>query len=304
MKKIVVMPVKNEGWILEKTLACHSLWADHIIIADQNSTDASREIYKKFPKVIFFDNPDKDFNEGRRRQLLLDKAREFSGENLIFALDADEILSAGILDGQVLDRLEAAVSPGMSARLEWVNLWKSPGVFRDDASVWSKSYKPFVYRDDREMSFVSGGIHLSRVPEAAAARAIEFPEVKVLHFQFVDFPRMLAKQRFYRVLEKVIFPRKNSLVINYRYRASKNEKGIKLAEVPNAWMRPYAERGINLSDFPATNFYWQDAEVLKYFAVYGTKRFAWLDIWDVDWEQKRQQALALGLAGMPDFTIK
>ncbi len=181
MKKIVVIPVKNEEWILEKTLACHSLWADHIIVADQNSTDSTSDICKNFSKVVYIKNSEASFNEGQRRQLLLDAARQFDGQNLIFALDADEIVTADIMEEKVWESLLALIRPGMSVELPWIQLWRNPRVFRNDGSVWSKSLKPFVYWDDRTMSFGPGEIHLSRVPEAAARNAAVFDQINGLH---------------------------------------------------------------------------------------------------------------------------
>ena len=35
---VVLTPVRNEAWILRAFLEATSLWADHIIIADQMST--------------------------------------------------------------------------------------------------------------------------------------------------------------------------------------------------------------------------------------------------------------------------
>ena len=53
---IVMTPVRNEAWVLRAFLETTSLWADYIIIADQMSTDGSREIAKSYEKVILIDN--------------------------------------------------------------------------------------------------------------------------------------------------------------------------------------------------------------------------------------------------------
>lgn len=98
MEKIVVIPVKNEAWILPLSLACHSLWADKIIVADQNSEDNTVEICQQFQKVKLITNSNKEFNEAERRQILLDEVRKDHKQALIFALDADEILSAEVLE--------------------------------------------------------------------------------------------------------------------------------------------------------------------------------------------------------------
>ena len=50
---IVMTPVRNEAWVLRAFLETTSLWADYIIIADQMSTDDSREMAKEYPKVMW-----------------------------------------------------------------------------------------------------------------------------------------------------------------------------------------------------------------------------------------------------------
>ena len=44
-KIIVVTPIKNEDWILDRFLSVTSQFADLIIIADQNSTDKSMSYF-------------------------------------------------------------------------------------------------------------------------------------------------------------------------------------------------------------------------------------------------------------------
>jgi hypothetical protein len=96
-KLICLTPVLNEAWILERFLKCTSLWADHIIIADQRSTDGSREIARRCPKVTLIDNRSEVFNEPERQQMLLAEARRIPGAKILLALDADEFLTANFL---------------------------------------------------------------------------------------------------------------------------------------------------------------------------------------------------------------
>src|SRR5437667_3161139 len=91
---ICLTPVKNEAWILDRFLQCASLWADHIIVADQCSEDESREIVGRHPKVILIENPSPVYDEGARQKLLLEAARRIPGKRLLIALDADEMLTA------------------------------------------------------------------------------------------------------------------------------------------------------------------------------------------------------------------
>jgi len=49
VRVVVVTPVRNEAWI-SSVLSVTSRFADHIIIADQRSTDDSRAICGRYPR--------------------------------------------------------------------------------------------------------------------------------------------------------------------------------------------------------------------------------------------------------------
>jgi hypothetical protein len=94
---ICLTPIKDEAWILERFLKCASVWADHIIIADQGSKDESKEIACRFPKVTLVENNSKTYNERERQELLIREARKISGPRILMTLDADEFLTADFL---------------------------------------------------------------------------------------------------------------------------------------------------------------------------------------------------------------
>src|SRR3989449_5704811 len=99
VRVVVVTPVRNEAWILERFLSVTSRFADHIIVADQRSSDDSRAICSRYPKVTVIDNPTDEFNERDRQLLLLRQARApVPPPRAILAPDADEILAAHALD--------------------------------------------------------------------------------------------------------------------------------------------------------------------------------------------------------------
>lgn len=91
---IVLTPVFNEAWILSAFLKATSTWADYIIVADQMSTDGSRNIYSQYDKVIVIDNPISDMHQARTRKLLFDYVSKIEGDKILFTLDADEFLSS------------------------------------------------------------------------------------------------------------------------------------------------------------------------------------------------------------------
>ena len=82
---ICLTPVRNEEWILDRFLRCASLWADHIIVADQGSDDRSREIARSFPKVTLIRNDSAEFNEPERQKMLIDAARQIPGPRLLIS---------------------------------------------------------------------------------------------------------------------------------------------------------------------------------------------------------------------------
>jgi hypothetical protein len=284
MNKILVMPVKNEAWIIEKTLLCASLWFDYIIVADQNSRDDTAKICKKFKKVVYIENKEIEYNEGTRRQLLLNKAREFKGDNLIFALDADEILSANILNNQNFSKSLKNLKPGMSIKMEWIQLW-GDSYHYNSSFPWGGGIGNFAYYDDRKMNFDTGRIHCSRVPESTLNNAITIKDIKVLHFQFVDQQRMMSKQNYYRLFEYQEL-KNNFLKINYKYHSTKEPTKLKV--IPHEWLKKYSENNIDFNNFIKENFFWQDLYILNKFQEYNIKKFKWLDIWDVNWEEKRK----------------
>jgi Glycosyl transferase family 2 len=119
---ICLTPIKDEAWILERFLKCASLWADHIIIADQQSNDESKEIARSFPKVRLIENSSATFNEPERQQLLIGEARKILGPKIVMALDADEFLTANFLTSPEWETiLHAAV--GTVIRFHWLEVF-------------------------------------------------------------------------------------------------------------------------------------------------------------------------------------
>ncbi|MBC8492255.1 MAG: glycosyltransferase family 2 protein [Chloroflexi bacterium] len=304
MKIIAVMPVRNEDWILERNLQTLSHFCDVIIVADQNSTDNTRQICKRYPKVLLIRNPCEQFDQSKARQLLLDTVREFDGYNIILAVDADEIVSGNVLDNPAWDNALDSLEPGVSSLLQWIILWKHPFRIRDDTSVWSNSWKHFICRDDRKTNFSEQAIHEPRIPRPFTDRARRFEEVKVLHYQFVTWQRMLSKQRYYRVLERMMSPTKSPDAINQTYVITRDERGMVLKQVPEEWVKPWQDLGVDLEHFAEEELFWYDIEILRFFGQHSTQDFADLDIWDVDWECKRQLALAQGYDNLPEQPIR
>lgn len=301
MKIFFALPTRNDAWILSRVLTAASLVADHIIVLDENSWDETEAICKRFPKVIFLQFTPDGFNESRRRKMLLDAVRNFDGQNFVYALDSDEILSADILQPGMQERFFSSMKPGWSLELQWVMFWKNVRDMRFDQSpAWSDNYKQFAYWDDRKISFEDVRMHSSRVPEGTREHTIRFQEVKVLHYAYAEWERCLAKHRYYLALEKTMGNTSHPYNLNRRYRWFYNERQLVVRSVPGDWVLPYEAAGVDMAELPTENLYWYEEEMLRFFKRYSPAYFRHLNIWDVNWSDKQRLAKQRGSPGIYD----
>lgn len=101
----------------------------------------------------------------------------------------------------------------------------------------------------------------------------------VMHFQFVNWNCLLAKQAWYRCLEKIRNPNVDVEFINQIYGESKNESKINLRSSSDKWVAGYL-------DFYKPEVFmhkesWHKHQILSWFDKYGRKYFENLDIWDI-----------------------
>jgi hypothetical protein len=292
-KVVVLTPVRNEAWILDRFLSASSTFADLIIVADQNSSDGSRNIYPKYPKVVVVENPSAQYDEASRQQLLLAEARaRVPWPRLLLALDADEVVAADGVGSRGW-RAMLAAAPGTV-------LWfEKPDVLPSfDRCVRYNATYPLGYVDDGA-AHAPRFIHSYRIPIRPHAPRLDVMDVKVLHYAYARPIAYRARQRMYAALEVV---RRNAHLLRRRhsYAAGRDvTAGHRVEPVDPAWLAGWERLGIDLRFAPEEQYSWHDFEVLRLFAAHGVRRF-WLDdLWDIDWEACRAQGLAKGEPGMP-----
>jgi hypothetical protein len=292
-KIICLTPVKNESWILEKFLMATSLWADHIIIADQFSDDDSRTIAAKFPKVILVKNPSAEFNEPERQKLLIEAARKIEGPRLLITLDADEFLTANYQESDEWKFIMHA-PPGTVIRFKCVNL--KPDLTR----CWIPALDcPWGFMDDGS-EHIGAVIHSYRIPMPINSMKIDLDEIKVLHFQYTDWDRMASKHRWYQCWEVLNRPERTAFDIYWQYHHMYEVKDSELQAVRHEWFDYYLTENIAIKDIKKEGIYWWDRQVLEYFQRYGTKVFRKLDIWDTDWKRVADHFGIDGIAAIKD----
>ena len=273
---VCMTPIRNESWILKRFLSCASMWADHIIIADQASDDGSREIALSFGKVTLVENPSSVLNESARQRVLINAARQIASPRLLVALDADEVLTANFIGSPEWDTVLRTV-PGTIIQFEWINLlpdmhrcWR-PGVhfawaFMDDGSE---------HRGDL--------IHGNRLPVPATAARLLLRDICVLHYQYTDWDRMASKHRWYQCWERLNRPWRRPSDIYRQYHHMYGVRPSEYQEVRREWFTGYRDRGIDMTSTVRDGVYWWDREVLAMLEEHGAEVFRREDIWNVDW---------------------
>jgi glycosyltransferase involved in cell wall biosynthesis len=277
-KLICLTPVRNEAWILDAFLSATSLWADHIIIADQNSTDGSREIYKKYPKVTVVENNDADLHETNRQRLLFAEARKIQGDRVLIALDADEIFTANYMETGDWQKIVSAKAGDMF-NFKWAEL-------NSEATCYNvpDSWFQWGMYDDGTNPTKEGKIHIVRVPwtKTRPDNEVFVSDFYVMHLQFLNKIRLRSKQNFYQCF-LLLKEGKNPINLVRGHLDVGLMKNT--TTIPDYFFENYKKQGIDilkLVDFSNT-YCWQDERVLEYFAEKGTSFFRRLDIWDETW---------------------
>ena len=265
-------PVRNEAWILDSFLQCTSIWADHIIIADQQSTDGSKEIALRYSKVRLIENNLSTYNESERQVLLINEARKIPGQRLLITLDADELFIADFMETSDWQKMLTA-SPGRVFGFNWINLMP-----RYKKCWISEGYFPWAFMDDGSVH-KGDEIHSPRVPLSSWADIIPLPQIKVLHYQYVNWQRMQSKHVYYQCLERIKFPQKSAVEIFRMYHHMYGIPKNKITNCSDKWFAGYENGGIKVRTMEFDNNNWFDKEVLNLIELYGAKKFHKECIW-------------------------
>jgi hypothetical protein len=276
---ICLTPIRNESWILDKFLSSSSIWADYIIISDQNSDDNSRDIAKKYEKVKLISNTYTDYNEFIIRKVLFEEARKIKGGKILIALDADEFFTPDLFFSGEWEKVLTS-NPGTVIKSKFVNL------LPDLQYYWFGPMDLAWGFIDDNSEYLAGNIHTNRIIYPENANILLLDKIKVMHFQYTDWNRMESKHRWYQCWERINNTQKSAIRIfrpyNHMYAVKKNE----LNKIPGEWFDYYKKSGIDLAVVNKQKYYYWDKLVLEYFNKYGTQFFKREDIWYINWEAK------------------
>lgn len=282
---VVLTPVRNEAWILHAFLKATSLWADYIIIADQMSTDGSREIYSQYEKVIVVDNPREEMHQARTRQLLFDAAKKIEGDKILFALDADEFLSGDFINTKSWHMILNS-KPGDTFCFRWMNLLENTTQYYS-----SKMFYWAAHMNDDMLNglFPDNHIHEWRLPwPNRVNNEYKIEDIAFIHFAKVNQKRNMIKSIFYRVA--TAYNDKNYSGIRL-YRQYNQEIPItEIYDTPSDIYDFYINRGININKYINKNDIAPHflENIFRMFHDKGLKYYAKLDIWDNDFHVNYQ----------------
>lgn len=284
MRLIALTPCRNETWICGLSLRVALLWCDEVVVLNHASTDATGEILddlaREYPgRVTVLTESDGTWREMAHRQRLLEAARE-RGATHCAIVDADEILTGDLLP--VIRGAIESLAPGEYLRTRMFCMWRSPYQYRQDASVWSNRRDfGLAFRDKPGLCWrtAAGYDHHHREPYGITHGGVFLNTTGgVMHMQFADWRRLVAKHANYKALERVRWPEKSVAEIDRIYSMALDERGIGLANAPAEWWEPYRAwlKYLKTGEEP-----WQETEVRRLLTECGPQMFAGLNLYGV-----------------------
>ena len=273
--QIVMTPVRNEAWVLRAFLESTSKWADYIIIADQMSTDGSREIAQSYDKVILIDNNNPEFNEPERQAMLVAKAREVAAgrDTLLWGLDADEVLAANTFETEDWKHI-------LNSKQGDVFWFKWAEICPDKKHYWVSptTYYPWLFHDDGKEphgNYVRN-MHSMRIPYPIEEKQMYYvKDFHVLHFAYMNPFRVQSKRRFYTFVDWELNHRSPvSLSRNY----AQTKKEDTLCELPKKFIQFGFDLWSQIDCHSSTC--WMDDYVVEHLSRYPVSQTRRLPIWD------------------------
>lgn len=287
MKIIAIMPCRSEDWILSLSLRVVLKWVDEVLLVDHGSTDKSIEIVAQVQReygarVMLSSWPSEgEWLEMHMRQWMLQRAREM-GATHIGLVDCDEFVTANIV-GQMRSWCEQ-LQEGQILALPMIPTWRSLTQYRNDDSVWSRSWMTTVVRDKPGMFWLAdGGYHFHKRTPYGSLEHEQFwlrpltdkAQGGNIHAQFANWTRLKNKHLWYKMQERVRWPdRENVKDVDAKYSQALDETGIKLAECPKEWFDGYDLSAVDLSK---SSWHLDDAK--RMWNQYGADYFAGLNLW-------------------------
>ena len=259
MKLIAAIRMKNEEWILHYLLSALSEFVDGIVIVDDGSTDDSIKIARSYSKVIdiHINKPsdENDIDEPRDWNKLTRLAKKNNADWILYT-DADEMVEPKIKD---LIRGMLKCTDVDVYRFRKVSPWMGIERYRVDKPRYNHPAKnvlnPILVRSTKKLRWTNGrGGWFKKIvkrvvrgdklkpnygrvfPSGVNKSVKDLDDLVSIHFNHVDFDRLLRKQVFYALREKEVRPDKSRDELISWVAKGWSEQGAKFAKVNPEWI--------------------------------------------------------------------
>ena len=302
MNLTALMPVRNEAWVLGYSARVALRWVDNLVIllhacidgSERIATDLAKEFH---PRVTLLHVDGEKWDEMAHRQMMLVAARDLKATHIAI-VDADEVLTANLLDGGMREPTEGArglpgFEGGFCSRTPQGSILQLPGYNLRNGldryhsnGIWSCRWFSLAFADNPRLHWRSDTFH-HREPFIAGSaellrpyRPIRHGAGGIMHLWGSNERRLRAKHRAYKITEALRWPNKDRAEIERMY--SWAEKGTgphdcpavwTFDKVPGSWRYPDLEGYLDLDAVP-----WQEAWCDRMISEHGRERFAGLSV--------------------------
>lgn len=279
MKLIGLMLARNEEWVIHASLEAALRWCDGIALMLDRCVDPNahaltlRNGHKPF--IVSHAPESGVWDEMTLRQMNLEDGRQLGGTHFAI-IDADEILTHNRL-GLVRDEFRC-LEYSDTLEVPMIPVWDDLDHHLIKDPTWSTAWLTLGFKDAPHMTWkpaADGYQHHNRPPYGHGQRVrVGRPDTGgVMHLQFANKRRLLAKHVLYRMVDHLRWPGRESVEeLNFKYDQALRPRG-ELAAVPAEWWGNYRRTDIDLTDVP-----YQEVEIRRLLDAHGQRSFEGLDL--------------------------
>lgn len=196
MKLVAILRARNNIRTIGLCLQRLSDLTDEIIVVDNNSTDGTLEIYKRFPKIVTILHS-KDYHEGRDKIMLLAEAKK-RNPDWILLIDHDEVFEKH-LTRKIMERYMHSNYDFVLFRI--CNYWLNERDCRYDGYwfLYTLRAQRQMWRNVPGTYFPDIKIHAGLVRGIGPRRYVSPYRLK--HYGYSFLPEVRAKYDFYKTLD-------------------------------------------------------------------------------------------------------
>lgn len=279
MNLIGLMLARNEEWIIGASARAAMQWCDSLIVYAHDCTDRTADLaYIAGGTVYAVGDRSGVWNEMDLRQEMLGIGREKGGTHFAI-VDADEILTDN-LSSSIREYI-GALDPGELLDLPMIPAWRAIDMQRVDSCVWTRSWLTTAFRDRPDLGWAArDGYHFHARPPRNSIRGSHTRPVTgrsvggVIHAQWADWPRLVAKQTLYKMIERLRWPdRESAARVNAKYDEAMDETGLLIEQIPSRWIHPRLMSFVDTGIKP-----WQESEIQRLIDAHGLDVFNGIDL--------------------------